>query len=49
MPGSLIYDMTAKNVLTANGGWDWAKLHARFRALPRSPCRPGFLRAPRDA
>jgi hypothetical protein len=37
VPGSLIYDLKAKNVLTANGGWNWAQVVAAEPALASLP------------
>ena len=33
VPGSLVYDMNAKNVLTANGSWNWGQVTASVPGL----------------
>lgn len=33
VPGSLMYDLTAKNVLTANSGWDWGQVTSAVPGL----------------
>lgn len=33
VPGSLVYDMNAKNVLSANSGWDWSQVTAAVPGL----------------
>ena len=42
VPGSLVYDMNAKNVLTANGGWSWSQVVAAVPALAGLPA-PAWL------
>lgn len=37
VPGSLIYDLNAKNVLTANGSWAWSQVVAADPALANLP------------
>ncbi len=42
VPGSLIYDMNAKNVLTANSGWDWSQVTSAVPGLAGLPS-PAWL------
>ena len=47
VPGSLVYDINAKNVLSANGDWNWSQVTSAVPEAAGSRCRPGLLRAPR--
>lgn len=42
VPGSLVYDMNAKNVLTPNGGWGWDQVTATVPGLSTLPS-PAWL------
>jgi hypothetical protein len=42
VPGSLVYDLKAKNVLTANSGWNWAQVVAGVPGLASLPA-PAWL------
>ena len=42
VPGSLVYDLNAKNVLSANSGWDWSQVVAAEPALAGMP-QPAWL------
>ena len=48
VPGSLMYDMKAKNVLTAMAGWDWGQVTAGTGA-GRSRCTGSGYRRARPA
>jgi hypothetical protein len=42
VPGSLVYDLKAKNVLTANSGWNWGQVVAAVPQLAGMP-NPAWL------
>ena len=42
VPGSLVYDMKAKNVLTPDGGWNWGQVTATVPGLSSLP-QPAWL------
>ena len=42
VPGSLVYDLKAKNVLSANSGWDWGQVQSAVPGLSSLPA-PAWL------
>ncbi len=42
VPGSLVYDINAKNVLTPNGGWNWGQVTSSVPGLSNLP-QPTWL------
>ena len=42
VPGSLVYDINAKNVLTANSGWNWGQVTAAVPGLGTLP-QPAWI------